>query len=160
MIFRPISLLRLAALLPDEEEAIRAAGERLKLSNADRARLLDSVAVGGKTTASHFRRATCANCSIASVWPASGIGCCCAGRQAPEERARFRGACCCPLTDGWERPKFPLTGLDVMTAGVPEGPAVGQVLHALEEWWMDKDFPDDAPALSAKLKAIVQAGEF
>ena len=47
-----------------------------------------------------------------------------------------------------------------MTAGVPEGPAVGRVLHALEEWWMDKDFPDNVPALNEKLKAMVQTGEF
>jgi poly(A) polymerase len=64
------------------------------------------------------------------------------------------------VADSWRRPKFPLTGLDVMKAGVPEGPAVGRVLHELEEWWMDKDFPDDALALSEQLKAIVQAGEF
>ena len=48
--FPPDSVLRLAALLPDDETAIRAVGERLKLSNADRVRLVDAMAAGKKTT--------------------------------------------------------------------------------------------------------------
>ena len=51
------------------------------------------------------------------------------------------------MADGWERPRFPLTGRDVMAAGVPEGPEVGRVLAAVEAWWLDEDFlPDETRA--------------
>ena len=55
------------------------------------------------------------------------------------------------------RPEFPLTGRDVMAAGVPEGPLVGQVLAEVEEWWVDADFIDDEFSLAERLKAVVQA---
>jgi len=61
------------------------------------------------------------------------------------------------LADNWVRPQFPLTGLDVMAAGVPEGPLVGRVLGEVEEWWIDSDFTDDQFSLAERLKAVVQA---
>jgi len=156
--FPPDSVLRLAALLPDEGEAVRAVGERLKLSNADRARLVDAVAVGTRSNSPSPLevRKLLYRVGVARFrdwvllrWAAGAKG-----------AGAIQGRMLLSVADSWRRPKFPLTGQDVMTSGVPEGPAVGRVLQALEEWWMDKDFPDDAPALSAKLKAIVQAGEF
>jgi poly(A) polymerase len=61
------------------------------------------------------------------------------------------------LADSWERPRFPLTGRDVMAAGVPRGPLVGRVLAEVEEWWIDSDFTDDQFSLAERLKAVVQA---
>jgi poly(A) polymerase len=52
----------------------------------------------------------------------------------------------------FNKPRFPLTGRDVMAAGVPEGPRVGKILTAIEDWWVDQDFPDDEGALAEKLK--------
>ena len=34
------------------------------------------------------------------------------------------------------RPVFPLEGRDVVAAGVPPGPAVGEHLRAVRAWWM------------------------
>ena len=61
------------------------------------------------------------------------------------------------LANVWQRPVFPLTGRDVMQAGVPEGPLVGQILNEVEEWWIDADFTDDEFSLAERLKAVVQA---
>ncbi len=61
------------------------------------------------------------------------------------------------MGDSWERPDFPLTGRDVMVAGVPEGPLVGRVLGEVEEWWVDADFIEDEFSLAERLKAVVQA---
>ena len=61
------------------------------------------------------------------------------------------------LADDWQRPRFALTGRDVMRAGVPEGPLVGQVLGEVEEWWIDSDFTDDEFSLAERLKTVVQA---
>jgi poly(A) polymerase len=61
------------------------------------------------------------------------------------------------LADGWVRPVFPVTGADVMAAGVPHGPLVGKVLNEVEAWWIDADFTDDPFSLAERLKAVVQA---
>jgi poly(A) polymerase len=47
--------------------------------------------------------------------------------------------------------------LDVIAAGVPEGPLVGRVLSEVEEWWIDSDFTEDEFSLAERLKAVVQA---
>jgi poly(A) polymerase len=56
----------------------------------------------------------------------------------------------------WTPPKFPLSGEQVMAAGVPEGPLVGEVLREVEAWWIDHDFVDDPFALVEQLKAVAQ----
>ncbi len=61
------------------------------------------------------------------------------------------------MADGWTRPVLPLTGQDVMKAGVPEGPAIGEVLKEVEDWWIDSDFTEDEFSIVERLKAIVQA---
>ena len=61
------------------------------------------------------------------------------------------------LADSWQRPRFPLTGQNVMAAGVPEGPLVGRILGEVEKWWIDSDFIDDEFSLAERLKAVVQA---
>ena len=61
------------------------------------------------------------------------------------------------MADAWQRPVFPLTGRNVMNAGVPEGPLVGKILNEVEEWWVDSDFIDDEFSIAERLKAVVQA---
>jgi poly(A) polymerase len=61
------------------------------------------------------------------------------------------------VADAWQRPVFPLTGREVMLAGVPEGPLVGKILAEVEEWWIDADFIEDEFSLAERLKAVVQA---
>lgn len=40
----------------------------------------------------------------------------------------------------WRRPVFPVLGRDVLARGVAGGPAVGELISALETWWEDGDF--------------------
>jgi poly(A) polymerase len=56
----------------------------------------------------------------------------------------------------WTPPKLPLSGDEVMAAGVPAGPKVGQVLREVEDWWIDADFPDDKLSVIERLKAVAQ----
>ena len=60
------------------------------------------------------------------------------------------------LAEGWTPPVFPLNGRDAMTAGVPKGPLVGEVLREVEDWWIDHDFLDDKFSAIEKLKAVAQ----
>jgi poly(A) polymerase len=71
--------------------------------------------------------------------------------NAPQWRALLA------LADSWQRPQFPLSGHEVMAAGVPAGPLVGKVMGEVEEWWVDTDFTDDKFSLIERLKAVVQA---
>ena len=63
-----------------------------------------------------------------------------------------------PLTDrGWKRlltlpgrwplPVLPVTGHDLIAAGVPPGPLLGAELRRLEDWWIAADFKSGRAAL-------------
>jgi poly(A) polymerase len=59
------------------------------------------------------------------------------------------------MADSWQRPRFALTGRDVMAAGVPEGPEVGRILAQVEDWWVGGDFAADEAALRQRLKTVI-----
>ncbi len=42
----------------------------------------------------------------------------------------------------YQRPKFPLTGKMMQQAGMADGPAMGQMAFALEQWWVAEGFPN------------------
>jgi poly(A) polymerase len=151
--FPPDALLRLAALLPDDPSAARAVAERLKLSGAARARLEALAGLTEKTPAHLSAQA------VRKLLYRLGAA-------AFKDRVRLNWAAAAPgsnaiswrmqlsVADAYEKPRFALSGHDVMLAGVPEGPQVGQILAQLEDWWIEQDFPDDAPALAEQLKAL------
>ena len=51
----------------------------------------------------------------------------------------------------WRPPAFPLTGKDMVAAGLPPGPQVGRALRKLEAWWVGQDFLPDRQALLQRL---------
>ncbi len=48
---------------------------------------------------------------------------------------------------GWQRPKFPVQGNDLIKAGMETGPVMGEKLKALEEAWIESEFALDKDAL-------------
>lgn len=56
------------------------------------------------------------------------------------------------FAENWLPPEFPVTGADVMAAGVPEGPEVGRVLALLEHAWEQAEYALDRDALLKSLK--------
>lgn len=147
--------LRLASLLPDDPKVALETAERLRLSNALRDRLVAAAGqeprivswmspretrravyrLGGRTFADRVKLA----------WAAS---------DRPVTATQWRALI--PLAETWTPPAFPLTGEDVVNAGVPRGPMVGQVLREIEDWWIDLDFIDDRMAAAERLKAVAQ----
>ena len=152
--FLPDPVLRLAALLPDDKSVAQKVSERLKLPGADRDRLEELAGAGRFAPPSppEVRRLLYRN-----------------GVRTFRDRVRLAWASTAPgssaiawrmlltIADGWKTPRFPLSGHDVMQAGVPEGPIVGKVLAAVEDWWIENEFPEDQSVLSQKLKQAVQA---
>ena len=55
----------------------------------------------------------------------------------------------------WKEPTFQVTGEDVLALGISEGPEVGRLLEAVEDWWIEQDFAPDRAALLKKLDALV-----
>ncbi len=44
------------------------------------------------------------------------------------------------LVRSWQPPRFPINGEDVLAAGVAAGPAIGETLRSVEQWWIAQDF--------------------
>jgi len=146
-------MTRAAAALSDQETA-KALARRLKLSNGERDRLVAALGSDVKITSymslREMRRAIykignqAFRDRVMLAWADAG------GGKAQQWRALVAHA------QMWTPPKLPLTGDDVMAAGVPAGPKVGVVLREVEDWWIDADFPDDKLSVIERLKAVAQ----
>jgi poly(A) polymerase len=55
------------------------------------------------------------------------------------------------LPEIWLPPELPVKGADILAAGFAAGPQVGQVLAALEDWWVASDFQPSKDDLLARL---------
>ena len=51
-------------------------------------------------------------------------------------------------------PRFPVSGADLASRGVPAGPDMGRLLKRLEDWWMAAGFPADKQAVLKQLDAL------
>jgi poly(A) polymerase len=151
--FTPDALLRLAALLPDSAQAALAASGRLKLSNADRLRLeqaLSGERIAAGLSARDTRRllyrigAAQFRDKVLLKWA-----------SAPRTAGGLPWRMLLQMGENWQRPRFALTGRDVMEAGVPEGPEVGRILTEVEDWWLDGDFAADEGACRDRLRQVI-----
>jgi len=154
-LFENDAVLRLATLVPDDQVSVAKAAESLRLSNDVRDRL---VAAMGKTpriaswmSPRESRRAVyqtgvrAFTDRVKLAWAKS---------RRSAANAQWRGLLA--LGESWAPPPFPLNGDDVINAGVPKGPMVGEVLREVEDWWIDHDFLDDKFSAIEKLKAVAQ----
>ena len=134
---------RLMGLLPWEEQVMLDTAETLKLSNAERDRLLAYARVTGYyETPADVRRDQYLY-----------------GRQAMVDWvADFA------QKDVWDAlqatpdvPVFPLRGEDLLKAGMSPGPDMGKWLKTIENWWIEGDFRADKAALLEELERRLKA---
>jgi poly(A) polymerase len=147
--------LRLAALAPDEAGAAARIAARLRLSNALRDRLVAALGPGPQLASGMSPRAL--RRAVYQLGPAvftDRLKLAWAGAERAGETARWRSLLA--MAEAWTPPVFPLNGEDAMAAGAPKGPKVGEVLRAVEAWWIEQDFPDDKPAMAERLKAAAK----
>ena len=57
--------------------------------------------------------------------------------------------------EAWQRPVLPVSGADVLEAGVAAGPRVRELLQKLEEGWIEGNFNADRATLIARLTSLV-----
>jgi poly(A) polymerase len=152
LMLKPDPMTRIAAALTDQQSA-KTLANRLKLSNEERDRLVaalgDDVKITSFMSIRDMRRAIyklgneAFRDRVMLAWAK-------AGDKAQQWRALVAHA------QMWTPPKMPLTGDEVMAAGVPAGPKVGVVMREVEDWWIDADFPDDKLSVIERLKAVAQ----
>jgi poly(A) polymerase len=154
-LFQCDPLLRLAALLPDDPASGQATAERLRLSNAQRNRLVASLGLQPRLVSwmspREARRAVY-QLGVDAFCDRLMLGW--AGSQRNAAGMQWRALL--PMAQSWPRPTFPLTGAEVIAAGVPEGPLVGEVMREIEAWWIDQDFIDDKLSIVERLKSVAQ----
>jgi poly(A) polymerase len=154
MLFTEDAELRLAALLPDDPAVAARVAMRLRLSNTQKERLAEALTpeprlvswISPKQTRQLvYRMGVRRFCDRATLmWAAS---------DRPAATIQWRALL--PLAQSWPRPSLPLTGDEVVAAGAPPGPVVGQVLREIEEWWIDSDFIDDKLSIVERLKSVL-----
>jgi len=150
------ALRRLAALLATDAAGAETAAERLRLSRRERKRLIGlaapRVAVMGDAEARALRAAIyrCGGEAVRDLvlLDAAARDVRGEGPDAAEVHTALE------LAATWTPPEFPLTGADVKAAGVPPGPRVGEVLRAVEDWWLERHMELDRDACLAKLREV------
>jgi poly(A) polymerase len=70
------------------------------------------------------------------------------GKPGDEDWARLY-----KLPDEWAMPVFPVTGSDILANGLEQGPQVGEMLKALEDWWVAGGFLASREELLSRLTA-------
>ncbi|MBA3054476.1 MAG: CCA tRNA nucleotidyltransferase [Sphingomonadales bacterium] len=120
----PDPLRRLAALLPDDPRMADQVAARLRLSTARRKRLVSAAARAGEPGDPRVLAYRL-------------------GREEAIDRLVLAGESVAPLT-GWDAPRLPLKGGDVVARGIAAGPEVTRILNAVEERWIAEGFPNAA----------------
>jgi len=141
------AMQRMMAILPREQAQVEAAIASLRLSNTEAGRFRAWAApeipehIGA--SAAQLRR------SLYLFGP-----------QALIDRAILSGldardfvAAC----RAWRRPVFPLKGEDLVKQGLSPGPAVGELLRTLEDWWVEGDFAAEKAELLEELERRLKA---
>ncbi len=147
----PVLAKRLAALGARVAEDAGRIAERLRLSNAEREGIVTAVDAAPRLdplTLEHLRGAAYrlgAEGIAAALAQAAAVG----GRPIPSYSVAFDA-----IRD-WPIPRLPVSGGDLLAAGMRSGPALGAVLRALEEWWIGKGFAPDRIALLSRMQQIV-----
>jgi tRNA nucleotidyltransferase/poly(A) polymerase len=151
----PSAARRMAALACRVEEDVARAAVRLRLGNTERDRIAAALVVGRALRQPPAPRAARRLLYVHGV-EAYRDGIAYAFAWSGAEETRWRDLLALP--GRWAVPKFPLGGRDVIQGGV-RGPAVGELLRAVEAWWIEQDFVPDETALRARLQQMMAAAQ-
>ncbi len=158
--WRPEPMLRLAAIVPKDVERLGALSSRLRLSRAE-ARFLDHFARAPKPAEAVkdavfdrdlYRYGTEGIIAVLKLELASARA-----KAEGDAGAMSRAARLSALlkrAEAFVKPQFPLSGADVLAAGVEPGPRVGKVLRTIEDEWVAANFTADRAKRIARIKAL------
>ncbi len=152
-------LLRVEALIPRLEITAARVRRRLKLSNAEAARLSawSTSAVNPRLLVgrdSDTLAKTLYAADVQAVLDRARLAWAIDAAQGETPAADWRAL----IADvaAWERPVFPVTGDDLHAAGVPKGPQMGAALKALEALWVKGGFSAGKDQLLAAVPVVLR----
>ncbi len=119
---QPNEIRRLAALLPAVPSVAETVAARLRLSKAQRARLV--CAAGRTPTDAEAPRALAYR----------------EGLDGAIDRLLLTASDSASLS-GWQVPQLPLKGGEIVARGIGKGPEVARILRAVERRWIEEQFP-------------------
>jgi len=119
----PDAIRRLAALLPPDAPLAKQVTARFRLSGAQKRRLTTAAKREGEPGDPR---------ALAY----------CLGRDEALDQLLIAGADISPLA-GWDIPRFPLKGGQIVARGVKAGPEVARILQAVEARWVAEGFPGE-----------------
>ena len=154
------AIRRLAALVRTSAEGATQLGERLRLSNRERERLValaapvfcpepDAPPLELQHALHRLGRETVIDL-ILLAWAAerARVGVSRPVRtqawQAMLDRAR-----------AWVANPFPLRGRDAVAAGIAHGPDIGRLMAEVEAWWAEDGYTADREACLARMRALI-----
>jgi len=122
----PEPIRRLAALLPPDQTAAGQIAARLRLSKAQRSRLLDALAEPSPAREAAYRFGT--DAAIDQLLLSGGTD-----RQIIAAVGDLRD---------WPVPKLGLTGGAIVARGIKEGPEVARLMQEIQARWIAEGFPE------------------
>lgn len=148
---------RLAACIGEADAD--ALTQRLKFSSADRLRLARLTAAEPRLDAATPRplmRAALYRHGADVVYDRLLLGWAHARGLAAAggDDARWRNQL--ELVAAWQPQALPVSGADVLALGIPQGPRVGEILAAVESWWMARDFAPSREETLTELRRRAQ----
>jgi len=151
------ALLRLESIVPPDAARMTELGKRLKMSNAERARLeawARADAIKSETSEQALKKLIYRGSSQA-VNDRIRLAYASARQEAAaSDEAMIRAGGYSRLLDAVEKYEplvFPVTGGDLLSLGIEKGPGLGEALRGLETLWIDSGFSLDREALLDKL---------
>lgn len=151
------ALLRLESMIPPDTARVDAMGKRLKMSNAERARLeawARADAIKPEMSEQALKKLVYRG-SKQAVLDRIQLSYAQARNDAiGSDEAMIRAGGYARLLEAvqsYEAPVFPVTGGDLLRLGVEKGPVLGEKLRELETLWIDSGFSLDHEALLDKL---------
>ena len=154
------ALRRLAAALPAERAAAEAVAQRLSLSNAQADRLRAIAApeerpdpAQGVAGARRLLYQVGADRFVDLALLAW------AGKRALEAHRSGDNEQWVALIDtalAWQPVHLPVSGADVLAQGLAQGPRVGEILAAVERWWIEGDFRAGRDEALARLREVAE----
>ncbi|SDO82316.1 poly(A) polymerase [Phyllobacterium sp. YR620] len=150
-------MLRLASMVPPNTERLAELAVRLKLSNQERDRLTafaGTVPPHPEISETGFAKRLYRS-DVQGMQDRLRLALASARNDAAsDDAAMFRAGNLSRLLDylkDYARPKFPLSGGDLVTAGLSKGPDVGKVQRALEDEWIESGFSLERDELLARI---------
>lgn len=157
-------LLRLAAIVPQDAERLAAMAERLRLSKAEagwlqafaRAPSIKPGLAGTALDRMLYRQGetgivTRLRLAVASARSSAGGD---PARMA--EALELQGLL--KRAEQFSKPVLPVSGQDLIAAGIPAGPKLGEILSQMENLWVERNFAPDRADLMARLEDFAGRG--